>query len=98
MEAATDIYIAVKKMVDEANRQLEADDTLFGDVHAYARVENERNGMQRVMHMLEDDFGVMRPFPSLTAHLNDTRCAECGGPLEGWAGEHHSQQCSENAR
>lgn len=23
-----------------------------------------------------------------------TRCSECGGPLEGWAGEQHSQQCS----
>lgn len=22
------------------------------------------------------------------------RCPECGGPLEGWAGEQHSQQCS----
>lgn len=21
------------------------------------------------------------------------RCPSCGGPLEGWAGEHHSQQC-----
>lgn len=22
------------------------------------------------------------------------RCSECGGPLEGWAGEHHSPQCT----
>ena len=76
MEKATDIYIAVKKMVDEATRQLEADDALFGDVYAYARVENERNGMLRVLHMLEDDFGVMRPFPSLTAHLDDVAAGE----------------------
>lgn len=27
-----------------------------------------------------------------------TRCPECGGPLEGWAGEHHSQQCSRAER
>jgi hypothetical protein len=66
MERATDIYIAVKKMHQEVIDQLEADDVLYGDPIAYARKEAEGNGLLRVLHMLEDDFGVMKPWPSLT--------------------------------
>lgn len=25
--------------------------------------------------------------------LGGRRCHDCGGPLEGWSGEHHSPQC-----
>ena len=30
-------------------------------------------------------------------HVSKMRCPDCGGPLEGWAGEHHSIQCGEVA-
>jgi hypothetical protein len=69
MERTTDIYIAVQKMRREILDQLESDDVLYGDSTAYARKEAEGNGLLRVLHMLEDDFGVTRPWPSLTDHL-----------------------------
>ena len=69
MERAADIYIAVQKMRQEIIDQLESDDVLYGDPIAYARKESEAGALLRVLHTLEDDFGVMRPWPSLTDHL-----------------------------
>lgn len=69
MERASDIYIAVQRMRQEIIDQLESDDVLFGDPAAYARKEAEAGAFLRVLHVLEDDYGVMRPRPSLTDHL-----------------------------
>lgn len=60
------IYNAVRNMRTEALNRLEADDVLYGDPVAYLRVEVEAQTLLRVLQMLEDDFGVTKPWPSLT--------------------------------
>lgn len=63
METATDIYAAVQRMRREV---LDALELLPHDDPAEERQRGEAAGLLRVLQMLEDDFGVMRPAPAFT--------------------------------
>jgi len=63
-------------------------------------------GMEEDMVLYRDPYGFRKMAPADCVKVVDVnlfpeaaqilRCKECGGPLEGWAGEHHSQQCSQD--
>lgn len=69
--------------------------TALGKISATAwreLTDHDREWVQAIRYWLEgadEEESVRRVRAERTG-----RCHECGGPLEGWAGERHSQQCS----
>ncbi len=84
-----------QKLVERCNRERLQIDAL--ETRLYELRKKHRRSYAAMYNALPDRYAISlhptEPWVIVGPSGDARHCPECGGPMEGWAGEHHSQQC-----